>query len=99
MVTRLIVPLSVRGDEGIDLGGTFELRAETVMGLGATAAVPASYGIEWTGGNDDLVLDPGETAIMTVDLPTPSTVHPENPLRLVLKPEHGVNLTIEDVLD
>jgi hypothetical protein len=45
------------------------------------------------------VLDPGEHAVMTVDLPAPSSVHPDNPLRLVLKPAHGVNLVIEDVLN
>ncbi|MEX0749346.1 MAG: hypothetical protein WD359_00925 [Dehalococcoidia bacterium] len=99
VVTRLIVPLAVRGDQGIDLGADFDLRAETVMGVGASAAVPAAYAIEWLGGNGDSILDPGEKAVMTVDLPEPSSVHPGNPLRLVLKPAHGVNLVIEDVLN
>jgi len=99
VVTRLIVPLAVRGDEGIDLGRDFDLRAETVMDLGASAAVPATYSIEWLGGNGDSVLDPGEKAAMTVELPAPSSVHPDNPLRLVLKPAQGVNLIIEDVLN
>jgi hypothetical protein len=97
-VTRLVVPLAVRGDAGIDLGGAFQVRAETVMAPGASAAVPATYTIEWLGGNGDQVLDPGEKAIMTVDLPAPSSVHPDNPLRLVLKPAQGVNLVVEDVL-
>jgi hypothetical protein len=99
VVTRLLVPLAVRGDEGIDLGGAFALRAETYLNESASAAVPATYAIEWLSGNGDSVLDPGEKAVMTVDLPTPSSVHPQNPLRLVLKPEHGVNLVIEDVLN
>lgn len=99
VVTRLIVPLAVRGDQGIDLGGDFQLRAETVMALGASAAVPATYTIDWRGGNGDSVLDPGEKAVMTVDLPAPSSVHPDNPLRLVLRPAQGVNLVIEDVLN
>jgi hypothetical protein len=99
VVTRLIVPLAVRGDQSIDLGGEFDLRAETVMDLGASAAVPATYSIEWLGGNGDNVLDPGEQAVMTVELPAPSSVHPHNPLRLVLKPAQGVNLVIEDVLN
>jgi len=89
----------VRGDQSIDLGGEFDLRAETVMDLGASAAVPATYSIEWLGGNGDNVLDPGEQAVMTVELPAPSSVHPHNPLRLVLKPAQGVNLVIEDVLN
>jgi hypothetical protein len=99
VVTRLIVPLAVRGDEGIDLGGAFQLRAETYLNESASAAVPTTYAIEWLGGNGDSVLDPGEKAVMTVDLPTPSSVHPQNPLRLVLKPEQGMNLVIEDVLN
>jgi hypothetical protein len=99
VVTQLVVPLAVRGDEGIDLEGEFQLRAETVMALGASAAVPATYTIEWVGGNGDQVLDPGEKAIMSVDLPAPSSVHPNNPLRLVLKPAQGVSLVIEDVLN
>lgn len=99
VVTRLVVPLAVRGDEGVDLGADFRLRAETVMGEGASAAVPASYTLDWLNGNDDSVLDPGEKAVMTIDLPSPSSVHPGNPLRLVLKPAQGINLVIEDVLN
>lgn len=99
VVTRLVVPLTVRGEQGIDLGGDFRLRAETVMGEGASAAVPATYALDWLSGNNDSMLDPGEKAVMTVDLPAPSSVHPGNPLRLVLKPAQGVNLVIEDVLN
>lgn len=98
-VSQIIVPLAVRGDEGIDLGGAFKLRAETSLSESAAAAVPATYSIEWQGGNGDSILDPGEAAIMTVNLPVPSAVHPENPLRLVLKPASGGNLVIEDVLN
>jgi hypothetical protein len=35
---------------------------------------------------------------MTVDLPTPSTVHPDNPLRLVITADGSTPLAIEDVL-
>jgi hypothetical protein len=99
VVTRLVVPLAVRGDNGIELGGDFQMRAETYMSESASAAVPATYAIEWVGGNGDTMIDPGEKAVLTVDLPAPSSVHPENPLRLVLKPATGVSLVIEDVLN
>jgi len=98
VVTRLIVPLAVRGDEGIDLGGDFRLRAETSLAESAAAAVPATYELAWLDGNGDMVLDPGERAIMTVHLPETSAVHPWNPLDLVLKPADGVGLVIKDVL-
>jgi len=98
-VTQIIVPLAVRGDEGIDLGGDFKLRAETALSESAAAAVPATYTVEWVGGNGDSILDPGEAAVMTVNLPVPSAVHPDNPLRLVLKPAEGSSLVIEDVLN
>jgi hypothetical protein len=99
VVTRLVVPLAVRGGNGIELGGDFRMRAETFMSDSASAAVPATYAIEWLSGNGDTMLEPGEQAVLTVDLPAPSSVHPENPLRLVLKPTVGVNLVIEDVLN
>ena len=99
VVTRLVVPLAVRGEQGIDLGDDFQLRAETFMSESASAAVPATYAIEWLGGNGDSMLDPGENAVLTVNLPAPSSVREGNPLRLVLKPVQGVNLVIEDVLN
>ena len=98
VVTKLIVPLTLRGNESIDLGGNFRLRAETAMAETAAASVPATYTLEWLDGNGDSFLDPGECALMTVDLPEVSSVHPQNPLRLVLKPAAGVGLIIEDVL-
>jgi len=100
VVTRLVVPLTVRGDEGIALtDDNGNMRAETLMSDTAAAAVPARYSIAWTGGNGDRILDPGETAIMTVDLPERSSVHPGNPLDLVIYPAaDGGRLVIEDVL-
>ncbi|TAK58563.1 MAG: hypothetical protein EPO22_10690 [Dehalococcoidia bacterium] len=99
VVTRLVVPLSVRGDVGIALtdesGG---IRAETELAATAAAAVPATYTIAWQNGNGDNVLEPGETAVLTVDLPSRSSVHPGNPLRLVLHTPSGGSLAIEDVL-
>jgi len=68
------------------------------MSESAAAAVPARYSIAWTGGNGDTTLDPGETALLTVDLPSWSSVHPGNPLRLVIKTADGGSLVIEDVL-
>ena len=99
VVTRLVVPLSLRGDEGIllteDLGA---LRAETVLSESAAAAVPATFTLNWLDGNGDNILDPGEHVELVVTLPERSSVHPGNPLRLVLKPVEGAALVIEDVL-
>lgn len=99
VVTRLVVPLAVRGESGIalsdDKGG---MRAETAMSDTASAAVPATYSVKWLDGNGDQILDPGEHAVLTVDLPSVSTIHPENPLRLVLRTPGGATLIIEDVL-
>ena len=43
-------------------------------------------------------LDPGEHALLTVDLPAASSIHPDNPLRLVIAEANGANLVIENVL-
>ena len=99
VVTRLVVPLTVRGNQGIALtDASGAIRAETEMSATAAAAVPATYSVAWTNGNGDNVLDPGETALLTVDLPARSSVHPGNPLRLVIKTPNGGSLAIEDVL-
>jgi hypothetical protein len=99
IVTRLVVPLAVRGSHGIALtDDSGKLRAETAMADTASAAVPATYTLTWLDGNGDRVLDPGEHALLTVDLPAVSTVHPGNPLNLVIKPADGSTLVIEDVL-
>ena len=99
IVTRLVVPLAVRGTEGIALtDDTGKLRAETAMSDTAVAAVPATYTLTWLDGNGDRILDPGEHALLTVDLPAVSTIHPNNPLNLVLKPAAGSTLVIEGVL-
>lgn len=99
IVTRLVVPLAVRGTQGIALADdSGNLRAETAMADTAVAAVPATYALAWLDGNGDRVLDPGEHALLTVDLPSVSTVHPNNPLTLVIEPADGSTLVIEDVL-
>jgi len=98
VVTRLVVPIAVRGDQGIDLTSG-RLRAETALAETALAAVPATYSVEWENGNGDQILDPGESALMTVDLPERSSVHPDNPLDLVFVPDAGPTLIIEDVLN
>jgi len=98
VVTRLVVPIAVRGDQGIDLASG-RLRAETALAETALAAVPATYSVEWENGNGDQILDPGESALMTVDLPERSSVHPDNPLDLVFVPDAGPTLIIEDVLN
>ena len=98
VVTGLVVPVSVRGDEGIDLSSG-RLRAETALAETALAVVPATFSIEWQSGNGDSVLDPGETALMHVALPNDSSIHPENPLDLVFVPDVGPTLIIKDVLD
>lgn len=98
VVTGLIVPIEVRGDEGISLEGNLVLRAETAMSDTAAAAVPATFTLDWLDGNGDTTLDPGEHAVLTVRLPERTSVHPDNPLRLVLKRDDGALLAIEDVL-
>jgi len=98
VVTKLIVPIAVRGEEGIDLTSG-RLRAETALAETALAAVPATYSVQWENGNGDQVLDPGEHALMTVELPEKSSVHPDNPLDLVFVPDAGPTLIIEDVLN
>lgn len=98
-VSRIVVPLTVRGDEGIVLAADGKTRVETFMAESASAAVPAEYSIEWAAGdNGDNVLDPGEKAILTVDLPTPSSVTTDNPARVVIRTAGGESLIIEDVL-
>ena len=98
IVTRLVVPLSLRGSEGIAITNDAKLRAETAMSNTAAAAVPATFTVAWLDGNGDSILDAGEHAILTVDLPAVSTIHPGNPLDLVLKSADGATLTIENVL-
>ena len=99
VVRRLVVPLGVRGDVGIALiDESGAIGAETELAATAHAAVPATYSLAWRDGNGDNVLDPGETALLTVDLPPRSSVHPDNPLRLVLHTPNGGSLAIEDVL-
>lgn len=99
VVTRLVVPLGVRGNEGIPLtDDSGAVRAETDMSPSAAAAVPATYTLTWPRGHTGNVLSPGETATLTVDLPAHSSVHPGNPLRLVLHTANGGSLTIENVL-
>lgn len=99
VVTRLTLPLAVRGTTGISLDrDTGSMRAETAMSDSASAAVPVKYSVNWLDGNGDQILDPGEHAVMTVDLPSASIVHPENPLRLVIKTASGGTLVIENVL-
>ena len=99
IVTRLVVPLSVRGSERVTLtDDSGKLGAQTAMAETAAAAVPATYTLAWLDGNGDRVLDPGEHAELTVTLPAISTIHPDNPLNLVIKPADGSTLVIEDVL-
>ena len=99
VVTRLEVPLALRGDDGILLTQDGRLHAETLLGEGASAAVPATYTVSWPQGDGDDILEPGEHAILTVDLPQHSSIHPGNPLDLVLKPVTGDSLRIADVLN
>lgn len=99
VVTRLEVPLALRGDDGLALTDGGRLHAETILGEGASAAVPATYTLTWPAGDGDDILEPGEQALLTVDLPERSSIHPGNPLALVLKPAGSIALRIEDVLN
>lgn len=98
-VTQLIVPIVAHGD-GIDMGpdDSGAMRAETSLAESASAAVPAEYAVRWSDGNGDRILDPGEHAVLEVELPPRSSVHSENPLRLVLTPPGGGSLAIEHVI-
>jgi hypothetical protein len=97
-VSRLVVPLAVRGDDPILLTSGRRLHASTFMSESAAAAVPAVYTVSWLDGNGDELLDPGEHAVLTIDLPVPSPVRPDNPMELIIRPVEGVPLIIKDVL-
>jgi hypothetical protein len=96
-VTKLNIPIAVRGDHSLSLDGA-ALRAETALAETALAAVPVSFELQWTGGNGDTTLDPGETALLTVTVPERSSVREENPLDLVFVPVDGPTLIMKDVL-
>lgn len=96
-ITRIVVPVALRGDDPIDLAGGV-MRAETALAETAFAAVPATYSVEWPAGNGNTLLEPGETALLTVDLPANNNVDAANPLDLVLKLDGGPSLVIQDVL-
>jgi hypothetical protein len=98
VVTRLAVPVGVRGDDPIRLTQDGRMRAETFMSETAAAAVPARYSVEWNEGNGDELLGPGERATVFVDLPKHTSVRLENPLMLVIRPLDGPALVIRDVL-
>jgi hypothetical protein len=97
-VSRLVVPLAVRGDAPMLLTEDGRLHASTFMSESAAAAVPSTYTLEWLDGNGDEFLDPGEHAVLTVDLPVPSPVRAENELEIIIRPVVGAPLVIEDVL-
>jgi hypothetical protein len=99
VVTRIVVPLAIRGDEPLTLPAAGALHAETSLAETAAASVPATYSLAWLGGNGDGVINPGERVIMTVELPENTSVHPDSPLRLVVRPGDSVRLVIEDVLN
>lgn len=98
IVTGLDVPLAVRGEERVLIPVEARLRAETSLSESASAAVPAAWTITWRNGNGDRFMDPGERAVLTVTLPSWSSVHPGNELDLVLRTSESVALTIENVL-
>jgi hypothetical protein len=99
VLTRLIVPISVSGSAVRlpDHDGT--LRAETSLSESAAATAPGTYGVDWLDGNGDDMLDPGEHAQLIVDLPAKSSIHPANPLRLVIYTADNALLPVEHVID
>jgi hypothetical protein len=97
--SKLDVPLAVRGEDGIRLMDDGKVHASTVMGEGASSVVPAVYAVTWLDGNGDETLDPGEHAILHVELAPNTTVHPGNPLDLIVRPVDSAPLTIEGVLE
>lgn len=97
-VVRLEVPLALRGTDAIRLTEGGRIHAVTYMADTASAAIPATYTLSWINGNGDEFLDPGERALLVVDLPEGSLLTAENPAKLVIKPVDAAPLTIEGVL-
>jgi hypothetical protein len=97
-VIQIRVPLTLRGSDAIHLVQDGRIHAVTYMAETASAAVPATYDVEWLDGNGDEFLDADEHVVMTVDLPAGSPVTVENPAKLVIKPIDSMPLTIEGVL-
>jgi hypothetical protein len=97
-VVRIEVPLALRGDDAIRLTDDGRIHAVTFMAETASAAVPASYTLTWATGDGDQLLEAGERALLTVDLPEGSLITAANPAKLVIRPLDGPSLTIEDVL-
>src|SRR5207248_3165953 len=100
VITRLVLPISVSGSDSVRLpnqDGT--LRAETSLSESAAAAVPGTFAVNRLDGNGDDLLDPGEHAELIVDLPARSSIHPGNPLRLVVTTADGALLPVEHVID
>jgi hypothetical protein len=98
VVVGLRVPLAVRGDDGLRLMEGGRMRAETYMSESASAAVPATYRLEWPNGDGDELLEPGERAMLVVGLPANTPVRADNPMNIVIRPADGPPLLIEDVL-
>ena len=99
VITRLVVPIIVSGSAVRLPGHDGTLRAETSLSESAAATAPGTYGVSWLDGNGDDVLDPGEHAELIVDLPARSSIHPGNPLRLVIYTADNALLPIEHVID
>ena len=98
VITHLVVPITASGEAVRLPDADGKLRAETSLSESAAAAVPGTYSVHRLDGNGDDSLDPGEHAELIVDLPAPSSVHPGNPLRLVVDTADGERLAIEDVI-
>jgi len=97
IVRRLVVPITLSGEDAISLDGA-KLRAETEMSPTAAAAVPATYSLRWLDGNGDSFIDPGEHVELTAELPEKTSVYPQNPLALVFRTPGGNSLRIDHVL-
>jgi hypothetical protein len=97
-VVRLVVPVTVGEGDAMELGSASgALHAETALADTAAAAVPGTYTLEWLSG-EPLTLSPGDSLLITAELPEGSNVFPDNPARLVLRPASDVRIVVPDVL-
>jgi hypothetical protein len=98
-VIRLVVPVTAPGDRAIPLAeDAGEISVQTTTSDTSIAVFPGRYALTWLDGNNDHILDPGEHAVLTVDLPAAAAVRPSSPLTLVIKSSSGSRLVIENVL-
>lgn len=97
-IVSILISVTVHGDQSVNLND-YKVRAESALAETALAAVPATFLVEERSGNGDGLLDPGETAVLSVTLASHSSIGTDNPLDIVFTSATGPTLIIDDVLD